>query len=264
MSIDNFVVMSFVTGLFVCSSLSILGCVSVWRKIAYIGDSISHAAIMGVLLSILTDYNLTYSLVIFSVVFSLLFYFTSKFEVSSLTVLILSYTLLSLGIISLSVLSTINIDVMSFLFGDILLINNEDLICSAILLFLTIIWISCRKYSIIFSAISEELAAVEGIKNNHLDLEYILVVSVAIALSVKILGALLVSAILVIPAVSARIISKNPIEMLVKSAIISVASLSIGFIFSYQFDLPTGPTIVLASFLLFLLLGFFRVARSQL
>lgn len=260
-NINPFFLISMATGLCVCSVLSLLGCVVIWKKQGYIGEAISHASILGVILSFAFSINISIAAIIFSIIFALILYFTNNTKMESLVSLIASYTLLSIGIISLTFFDYINVDFMSFLFGDILLVNYEDFILSLVILLISCGWLSIRWKDITYSCVHEELAKIEGIKVKRINLEFLIFVSVIIGLSIKIIGILLVSAILIIPSSAASNISYSPVGMMIKSVIISLFSLVGGLVISIAWDTPTGASIVICAASIFIISLFLNKKR---
>lgn len=256
--INTFIIISVLTGLFVCGSISLLGTVVVWRKLAYIGEAISHSSLLGIILAIMFSINITLALMVFSCFFAFILFLSNRIRMGNLLTLILSYSLLSVGMVLLSFFTYMNLDIMSFLFGDILLVNQEDLMLSATMFCITIVWLLYRWKNLIYMSLNEELAKIDGVEVKQLNVEFLLLVSVVIGLSIKIIGALMVTAMLIIPAVTAGNISYSPFSMLLRSLLFSMLSVIGGVVASIIWDSITGPSIVVCSSIIFLIVVGFR------
>jgi zinc transport system permease protein len=255
MSIDNQLIIIILTGIISSTILSAFGCIVVWRRVTYIGDAIAHASILGVVLSIWFSLNMQIALILTCFTFAILLYLSRHIKMSNLMTLIFSYTFLSAGMVLVSFLYYVNIDLMSFLFGDILIVNVNDLLIATIVGSIAFLWLLFRWKEIINMSVNEDLALVDGINVNRVSCEFFIIVSVLIGISIKIIGILMVSAMLIIPAVAAGYISKTPLAMVIKSIIISIIAVLIGLYLSYIFDSATGPSIVVSAAIIFFIIS---------
>jgi len=232
-----------------------LGCFIVWRRLAYFGDTISHASLLGVALGILLDSNTT--LIVFCVsgiiAIALLFMQTlTKVGIDSLLG-IFSHAGLALGLLVLSFMTWIRVDIMGFLFGDILSVSISDLIIiysggSIVLAIILIIW---RPF---FAAtVNPELAKGEGTNVRIIEFIFFLLIASVVAIAIKVVGVLLITSLLIIPAVTARRFSTSPEQMAIGASLIAVISVIGGLYGSLKLDTPSGPSIVVAAFCLFIL-----------
>lgn len=256
MNIDYIIIYSIITGILIASSLASVGCIVLWRNVGYFGEAISHASLIGVILSVVFSIDITISLIVFALGFSLVVFLLRNVKISSLMSLIVSYGLLSFGVVFLSLYKRINFDIMSLLFGDVLLVNNVDLWFSVIIITSISLWFWLRWDQILYSSLNQEMAFVSGVNISRISLEFFIIVSLVVALSIKIVGILMVTAMLIIPAAAASNISSSPKEMVFKSVLIAIISLVLGFVISFILDTTTGPTIVLVSGFIFISLLF--------
>lgn len=249
-----FFINSLLVGIMLIISLCPLGSVILWRKIPYIGDSIAHASVLGIVIALLYDLNMEISLVVTAIVFISIIVYLRNEKISDILVVIFSYSFLALGLFLMNFINnTQQIDIFSYLFGDILLVTTRDIIvvsCSSLSI---LCWLYYRWQSILLSSISEDLAIIEGCNTKRLELELMLTVALIVSLSLKIVGVLLVAALLIIPATASRNISSNPVSMAVKTVIIGTISVSLGLVLSYFIDSPSGPSIIIFNILFFLL-----------
>lgn len=230
-----------------------IGCFILWRRMVVFGAALSHSALLGVVLGLWLGIGVTPGALIVCVGVALAFLALSRdARVSEDAVLnIVAHAALALGLIALTLLSSITGELLGFLFGDILAVSLGDLIWiwgggAAVLVALVAIW-----RPLLTMTVHEELAAVEGLPVAALRIAFLLLVSVVTAVALKIVGALLIIALLVIPAAAARRLSTTPETMAVTAAGVGVVSVVIGLWSSLWWDLPASPAIVLAATLLF-------------
>ena len=255
--IDQFIVYAFLAGLAVASTAGALGCVVVWQRMAYFGDTLAHAALLGVVLSLAMQWLPVVGVVIVGVIItSLLFWFERKRELSTDTLLgILSHSALAIGMIAIALLQPIlpAFDVMTILFGDILAVSKTEIITlyAGSVIVLAIYFVLWRD--LVALSVHEDLARIEGVAVARSKYIFMLLLAVVIAFAIKIVGVLLVTALLIIPAASARLFAQSPQQMILLSVILAVLAVISGLGLSLQWDLPTGPAIVLAAVILFVL-----------
>ena len=250
---DDFLVRALLAGLGVALVAGPLGAFVVWRKMAYFGDTLAHAALLGVALGFLLEFNINVGVIIVCVLLALMLVALQQQQrLASDTLLgILSHTTLSLGLIALAFMETIRLDLLSYLFGDILAVSNNDLYwiggCAALALaVLVIIW-----RPLLAITVHEELAKVEGVPVTWVRLALMLLIAIVIAVAMKVVGILLITSLLIIPAATARSFARNPEQMALFAALIGCIAVSGGLFASLEWDLPAGPAIVAAAALLF-------------
>ena len=253
--LDDFFVRALIAGTGVALVAGPLGCFIIWRRMAYFGDTLSHAALLGVALSLITQADLTVSVFVISALIALaLFFLQRRASLSADALLgILSHSSLALGLVVLAFLTTVRVDLMSFLFGDILAVSKTDLV----VIWaggLTVVGILAFIWRPLFAAtVNEELAEAEGMKPGRANLIFMLLLAGVIAIAMKIAGVLLITAMLIIPAAAARRLSSGPEQMALVAAVAGVAAVIAGLFGSLEWDTPSGPSIVVAALVIFLL-----------
>lgn len=261
----NFLAIAIFAGLGLALVAGPLGCLVVWRRMAYFGDTLAHASLLGVALG-----------VIFSLPGSLATLLTSLLAVPFIVLMsksrslgddtvlgILSHGSLALGLVVVSLVETSTFNINSFLFGDILALSETDLVLVgvmtvAISLTLTIYW--RRLVSI---TIHEDLARVEGLPVDSLKWLFLMLLAVLIAIGMQIVGVLLITALLIIPAAAASQLARSPEAMAISASLLAMVSVLGGVALSWYSDSPTGPSIVVAALALYVALSFLRQARGH-
>ncbi len=251
--LDDFLWRAIFAGLGIAIVAGPLGCFVVWRRMAYLGDTLSHSSLLGIALGFLLQINLIVSVfTVAALVAVLLFLLQRQKQLTSDAILgTLAHASLALGVLVISLMTWIRIDLMSFLFGDILSVEISDLYLiygsgALVLLVMMRLW-----KPLLAITVNEELARAEGIPSVPLQLIFMLLIALVIALAMKIVGVLLVTALLIIPATAARRFSKTPEQMALIAILIGVISVLTGLYSSLQFDTPSGPSIVIAIVLFF-------------
>lgn len=259
--IDFFVINALIGGFGIAILAGALGCFVIWRNMSYFGDALSHSAMLGVSIGLLLNINLFLAVIGIAIIFALLLSY-GNFRYSNDTVLgILSYSFLSLAII-LASYNHIKLDLMSYLFGDILIINNNDLLFLGICFITIISWLYFNWSNLVLLSISEDLLHAEGVNTKFLKIKFVLILSGFIAISFKIVGVLLITAMLIIPSASAFVFSRTPLQMIINGAIIGCLSILGGMYSAIQYDLPTGPAIIIVSVLLLLCSNIIKLAKN--
>lgn len=233
-----------------------LGVFVVWQRQSYFGATLAHSALLGVSIALLLQTNLSITIIVVSLLIAWGIYSLSHTkQLSSDTLLgILAHSSLALGLILISLQSSVQIDLMSYLFGDILSINPFDILLIAFIGLLIALFYKKHWNDLLNITLNAELAHVEGTQVKKVQLQFVLLLALMIALSMKIVGVLLITSLLIIPAAAARRLAHTPEQMLVWSVLLGIVSVLLGIGASYQWDIPTGPAIVMAATVLFLLL----------
>ncbi|MGI9352290.1 MAG: metal ABC transporter permease [Rhizobiaceae bacterium] len=253
--LDDFFVRASVAGIGVALVAGPLGCFIVWRRMAYFGDTLSHAALLGVALAFLFEINITLAVFMVSGCIAIaLLLLQKRATLSSDSLLgLLSHSALALGLVTLAFMTWIRIDLMGFLFGDILAVSKSEILgiylCGLLVLaVLVIIW-----RPLFAATVNQELAEAEGAHPDRINIVFMLLMASVVAISMKIVGVILITAMLIIPAATARRFATGPEQMAVLAAFAGVCSVVIGLFGSLQWDTPSGPSIVVAALILFLL-----------
>jgi zinc transport system permease protein len=253
--LDDFFTRALVAGLGVAAVTGPLGCFVVWRRLAYFGDTLSHAALLGVAIAFLLEINVTLAVFVVATLVALLLLLLQRRATLSSDALLglLAHSSLAIGLVALGFMSWVRIDLMGFLFGDILAVSKFDILIVyvggvAVLAVLAAIWTP------LFAAtVNRDLAEAEGLRPDRANLIFMLLMATVIAISMKIVGVLLITAMLIIPAATARRIAFGPEQMAVVAALAGMAAVAGGLFASLEWDTPSGPSIVVAALVLFVL-----------
>lgn len=266
--LDDFFVRALLAGVGAALVAGPLGCFVVWRRMAYFGDTLSHASLLGVAVALLADINVTVAVFAVAVLAALLLVVLQRRATLSADSLLglLAHSALALGLVALGFLTWVRVDLSSYLFGDILAVSAGEVATiwiggAAVLAVLAVIW-----RPLFAATVSRELAEAEGAKPDRTELIYILLMATVIALSIKIVGVLLITAMLIVPAAAARRLASGPEHMAVLAAAIGAAAAVAGLFGSLEFDTPAGPSIVVAAlglFIVSMLLDAGRAPRGE-
>ncbi len=245
--ISGFLLMPLVTALIAALLAGVLGCAVVWRRMAYLGDTIAHGALLGVAFALITNVPIAAGVVISSLAIAFIFSITEKRQAiqADSTLGILSYGSLAIALVAIS-LSGKTVDINALLFGDVLAANRNDAFILAALLAVVLAFVVTQWRKLMRVLIHEDIAAVEGVNVAHTRLVLTLLLALTVALSIKVTGILLMTALLIIPAVSARLLAKTPMQMVILAGGIAVLAVAGGFYASLHFDTPLAPTIIVA------------------
>ncbi len=252
---DDFFIRAVVGGTGVALLAGPLGCFIVWRRLAYFGDTLSHSALLGVAMALLLNMNITLTVFVISVAVSmLLILLQRRASLSSDALLgLLAHATLAVGLVVLAFMTWVRVDLMGFLFGDILAITAGDIAIIwggglVVLALVSFIW-----KPLLASTVSYEIAVAEGLRPDLANFLFMVLMAGVIAISMKIVGVLLITALLIIPAATARRFSGNPEIMAVMASILGAASVWLGLEGSLKWDTPAGPSIVVAALTFFII-----------
>jgi len=251
---EDFLFRAFVAGIGLAIITGPLGCFIVWRRLSYFGDTLAHSALLGVVIAYALSFNIILSVFVISGLISLsLLYLQKKTFLPSDALLgLLAHSVLAVGLVLLGILSFIRIDLMGLLFGDILSVNVNDLLIiwiggCVVLVLLILIW-----RPLFAGTVNLELAKAEGLNPEIANTIFTLLIAAVIAISIKIVGILLITGLLIIPASASRNLSSTPIQMAIIASIIGVISVILGLYSSLTWNSSTGPTILSISLLIFI------------
>ncbi len=252
---DDFMIRSLAAGVGVALAAGPLGSFVVWRRMAFFGDALSHSALLGVVFGMILGINHTIGIVILAVLFS---FFIAQMQrqkyYSTDTILgIMAHGSLAFGLVAISLQDGATVNLMGFLFGDILATSMLDIIWIYAGLAVTLGVMFYIWRPLLLSTINADLAKVEGGNVDRVRFGFMLMISLLVALSIKIVGILLVTSLLVIPAAAARNFSNTPEKMAIMASLIGALSVVLGLFASLQYDIPSGPAIVVAAVILFIL-----------
>ncbi|SHJ09210.1 zinc transport system permease protein [Malonomonas rubra DSM 5091] len=252
--LDDFLFRALIGGLGVALIAGPFGSFVVWRRLAYFGDTLAHSALLGVAFGFLLEINLTFGTLIICQVLALLLFVSQKQRLLSGDTLlgILSHGALSLGLVALAFMEDVRVDLVAYLFGDILAIGTADLGWifgggGLALVGLIILW-----KPLLAITVHEDLAQVEGIAVDRINWTFLALIALTVAVMMKVVGLLLVTSLLIIPAATARRFAGNPEMMAVAASLIGCIAVGGGLIGSFYWDTPAGPSIVVAACLIFI------------
>ena len=260
---DDFFIRALVSGIGVAIVTGPLGCFVVWRRLSYFGDTLAHSALLGVTMAYSFQFNIAISVFLISSLIALILIKLQKRTNLPGDALLglLAHSSLAVGLVVIGFLTFIRFDIMGLLFGDILAVNVTDLLIiwfggGLILLVLKIIW-----KPLFASTVNYELAEAEGLNPDRAKAIFTILMAALIAISIKMVGLLLITGMLIIPAAMARNLSDSPFKMVLFSIIGGLLSVLIGLFSSLEFNTPSGPSIIAAALFLFIL-SLFRIKQS--
>lgn len=252
---DDFFLRALIAGLGIAVVSGPLGCFVVWQRMSYFGATMSHSALLGVAIGFLFEINLIVGVfIVAAIIVPLLLMFEKRTSLPSDAMLgILAHGTLALGLVLLSYMSWLRIDLMGYLFGDILAVSQSDILsiyigAAIILGVLAYIW-----RPLLAGTVNMDLAEAEGLNPRKARFVLMLLIAAIIALAMKIVGILLIVSLLIIPAATSRHFTTNPEQMAIAAAVLGVLSTVAGLFVSLEFDSPSGPSIVLAALAFFLI-----------
>ena len=253
--LDDFFVRALVAGVGVAAVAGPLGCFIVWRRMAYFGDTMAHSALLGVAIAFLIGTNPMVGVFAIATLIALsLFLLQRRPGLSSDAVLgILAHSSLAVGLVLIAFMTWLRLDLMSYLFGDILAVSRTDLALiyaggAAVIAGLAAIW-----RPLLAETVSPDLARAEGLNPDRARLAFVVLLAAVIAIAIKVVGVLLITALLIIPAATARQVAGGPRQMAALAAVTGIVAVVAGLHGSLAFDTPSGPSIVVAALALFLL-----------
>ncbi len=225
-----------------------LGCFVVWRRMAYFGDATAHAAILGVALALAFDGAIPLGVLVSAVAMAIAITALGGKGLAVDTLLgVAAHSALAFGVLALAMTGARGVDMEAYLFGDILIVSRGGIAliwCGAVAVLLILWW---RWPALLTATVSEDLARAEGIRPARERLILMLAVALLVAMAIEVVGALLVTALLVIPAATARPFARTPESMAILAALIAMLATMLGLIAAFALDAPAGPAIVAAS-----------------
>ncbi|NNL18167.1 MAG: hypothetical protein HKP37_05440 [Boseongicola sp.] len=252
--LDDFLIRATLASIAVALAAAPLGCFVVWRRMAYFGDATAHAAILGVALALAFNLSIFLGVLAISILMATLVTRLSGRGFAMDTLLgVMAHASLAIGLVAVSFLSGVRVDLMAFLFGDILAVSTFDLAViwgGAILVLALAIW---RWDALLTATMSPELARAGGLDPDREQLVLSITLAIVVAVALKVVGVILITALLIIPAAAARPLAKTPEAMAFLAAGIAAVSAVGGLQMSLWADTPAGPSIVTVAFCLFLM-----------
>ena len=257
---DDYLIRALIAGISMALIAGPLGVFVLWRRMAYFGDTLSHSAILGVALGLLLSININMGILVSTLlVAAILIVSQRQKKLANDTLLgIISHSALSLGLVLISFVDGIKVDIDVWLFGDILTVSWQDIttILVGVAVIITTLFIIWKP--LLSLTVHEELALVEGVNISLISAIYTLLIAILVAIAMKIVGALLITALLIIPAATARKFSRTPEQMALVSIAVGIVAVGLGLTASFLSDTPAGPSIVVSASILFILSQIFN------
>ncbi|WP_224826152.1 metal ABC transporter permease [Cognatishimia sp. MH4019] len=250
--LDDFLTRAALAGVGVAIATAPLGCFVVWRRMAYFGDATAHAAILGVALSLTLSTSIFGGVLVVALLMALAVSSLSGKGYAVDTLLgVLAHSALAFGLVAVSFLQGVRIDLMAYLFGDVLAVTRTDLAViwggAGLVLALT----AWRWSALLTATLNPDLAYASNIDPKREQLILTVALALVVAVAIKVVGALLIGALLVIPAATARPFARTPEAMAVMAAALGAGAALGGLWAAFHFDTPTGPTMVCVAAVLF-------------
>lgn len=244
---------AFLAGMMLSFVLAVVSFFVVLRRLSFIGVGVAHSAFGGVALGALLGISPTLTAIGFAVVVSnAIGYIGKKGRLGTDTAIGIFFPLaMAMGVIFIGMSDQYNVDLFGYLFGNILAITRQDLMITAVLGGLVLLSTVLFFKELLFVAYDREVAFVSGMPVAFLDHFFLTILALSVVISMKIIGIILVSALLVIPGAAASQITRRYHSMIAFSILIALISTSGGLIISYYADLPSGATIVTLASLIF-------------
>lgn len=254
MILDDFMMRATLAGVGVAFAAAPLGSFVVWRRMAYFGDATAHAAILGVALSLAFSLSIFAGAMAVALLMALTVSLLTGRGYAMDTLLgVLAHSALAFGLVAVSFLSGIRIDLMAYLFGDILAVSRGDLavIWGGAAIVVGLIW--WRWSALLTTTLSEDLAYASRINPKREQLVLTVALAITVAVAIKVVGVLLIAAMLIIPAAAARPLARTPEGMVLTAGAIGGICAVAGLRGAYIFDTPAGPSIVCVAAMIFAL-----------
>ena len=254
MLFNDFLIRATLAGIAVAVAAAPLGCFVVWRRMAYFGDATAHAAILGVALALAFNLSVFLGVLTVTILMATLVTRLSGRGFAMDTLLgVMAHASLAIGLVAVSFLSGVRVDLMAFLFGDILAVSATDLAViwgGALSVFALLIW---RWDALLTATMSPELARAGGLDPDREQLVLSITLAIVVAVALKVVGVILITAMLIIPAAAARPLARTPETMAVIAILVAIIAAFGGLQMSLWADTPAGPSIVTVAFCLFML-----------
>lgn len=250
--IEPFLLRALAAGVGLAIIAAPLGAVLVWNRMAYFGETVAQASLVGVALGLLLHIDVTASVIVTTLAVASLLILLGRQKLVPLDAILglTHHGTLALGVIATTLLAGPSVDLMGYLFGDVFAVTEADLWLiygggTVVLAVMAWLWQSLLRI-----AVHEELASAEGVPSRRVRAAFIVILALTIAIAMKIVGVLLAIAFLIVPIVAARPFAATPERLVVIAGVVGAASVALGLTLSASVDAPGGPSIVLCMALL--------------
>lgn len=261
---SEFLLRALTAGVLVSMMAGCLGTVVVWRRMAYFGDALAHSSLLGVVLGLLIGIQ-----PVFGVLVSCLVFATLLIRLKRTTNLrddallgVLAHGALALGLVLWGSMEHANVDLYAWLFGDILAVTINDLFYMTLVTLVVLVSYKLIFKNLVLISIDEETAKADGIQTEKVLLIFVVLIALFVSTAIQTVGILLTTAILIMPAATARLLAKSPIGMVQASIILGILAVCGGLLLSLIFDFVTGPAMVLVSAILFFIASAINPRRT--
>ena len=265
-TVADFLINALIAGIAIALVSGPLGSFIVWRRMSYFGDTLAHSALLGISLGILMDLDLQLAIITSCIFFAIILVLLQKKKILATDTLlgILAHSTLAIGILILSLSSSVQIDLMSYLIGDLLTISRSSLIWVLTITSLVAATLFFFWNKLLTITVHQELAEIEGVPVEKFTYLLVIMIALVIAVAMKIIGVLLITSLLIIPPAAARRLATTPEQMALGASVIGSLSVVAGLMMSFSsWDTPAGPSIVVAACSFFLLFYLFPAPRKR-
>lgn len=259
---DVFLIRATLAGLGLALAAAPLGCFVIWRRMAYFGDATGHAAILGVAIALSLEISIFAGVFATALAMALIVSHFAERQVSTDALLgVFAHGALALGLVAVTLTGKTSISLDSFLFGDILSVSWDDVRFIWLTALGVVALIGWRWQNLLTSTLSEDLATAAGLRPRVETLILTVAMALTVSAAIKVVGALLIASMLIIPAATARPLARTPEVMAVLTALVGAISVITGMVGAYWVDTQTGPSIIVAATLMFILSSLFGALR---
>lgn len=259
--LDDFIIRAGLGGIGLALAAGPLGSFVIWRRMAFLGEALANAALLGVVLALLLHLHLLFGVLALLLLAAMLLLLLERQDLLPMDTLlsIVAHGVLAIGLLALGGMSGVRIDLMSLLLGDILATSRVDLTVIAVVVVLNGCGLALLWRPLLSATVHADLAAVEGVPVGRMRLLLTLMLASVIAVGMKVVGILLIVSLLVVPAAAARHLARTPEAMALLAALVGVVAVTCGLMLSLHFDLPAGPAITASAVAVFTVVA---VSRS--
>ncbi len=240
-----------------------LGCLVLWKRYVYFGDGLAHASMLAAVISVLLGTPIFYAGIINTALFALIVFKLKKKSGNNAAIGLTSSIMISLALV-LSYIFPGEFNFTSLLFGDIVIANSEDITTLSFLLLAVILFFLALYNKLILMILSKDVASSRGIRVEILELIFLSILSFSVLATIKIVGTLLVTSIILIPAMIARIVSTSPYMMIILAIIFAQIMNISGIALSFYADLPFAPIIILCGGGIYISVSIYSKLKSKL
>jgi zinc transport system permease protein len=224
-----------------------VGSFVIWRRMAYYGSAVSHSALLGVALGLALHIDVTLAVMLFCLVSGFLLIFIARASVlpQDSVIGILAEVTLAAGLVAIGFMSEMRVDLLGYLFGDVLAVSPTDLVMIGVVAALALGGLAAIWNPLLALTVQPDIARVEGVRVRLVEIAFMVLVAIVVAAGMRIVGILLIVSLLIIPAATARRFAKSPEAMAALAALIGMAAVAGGLMLSMRYDIAAGPAIVL-------------------